>query len=277
MPLLHPDYYSSNKQKQLEAANFGKSVYDSINCNTTIITISENSKNDIEKYIIKDKQNKVINLSSGINKNKFFKIKHIANKYYKKYNFLNKKYILSVSNIRPYKNMIFLVNSFINFIDKYKINDLYLVLCGEFGEDIDRLFDNINKNKFYKDKIIITGFIPDKDINIIYNKAFCFSFPSLFEGFGLPVLEAIQCNIPVISSNITSLPEIYGDAGIGFNPRNEIELIDALHSIYFNENIRKQLIKNCNIQKKKFSIKNTARNYMNIIKKDYKKKNSILF
>lgn len=277
LPLLHPDYYSSNKQKQLEAANFGKSVYDSINCNTTIITISENSKNDIEKYIIKDKQNKVINLSSGINKNKFFKIKHIANKYYKKYNFLNKKYILSVSNIRPYKNMIFLVNSFINFIDKYKINDLYLVLCGEFGEDIDRLFDNINKNKFYKDKIIITGFIPDKDINIIYNKAFCFSFPSLFEGFGLPVLEAIQCNIPVISSNITSLPEIYGDAGIGFNPRNEIELIDALHSIYFNENIRKQLIKNCNIQKKKFSIKNTARNYMNIIKKDYKKKNSILF
>lgn len=277
LPLLHPDYYSSNKQKQLEAANFGKSVYDSINCNTTIITISENSKNDIEKYIIKDKQNKVVNLSSGINKNKFFKIKHIANKYYKKYNFLNKKYILSVSNIRPYKNMIFLVNSFINFIDKYKINDLYLVLCGEFGEDIDRLFDNINKNKFYKDKIIITGFIPDKDINIIYNKAFCFSFPSLFEGFGLPVLEAIQCNIPVISSNITSLPEIYGDAGIGFNPRNEIELIDALHSIYFNENIRKQLIKNCNIQKKKFSIKNTARNYMNIIKKDYKKKNSILF
>ncbi|TKZ28422.1 glycosyltransferase family 4 protein, partial [Brachyspira catarrhinii] len=77
LPLLHPDYYSSNKQKQLEAANFGKNVYDSINCNTTIITISENSKSDIEKYIIKDKQNKVVNLSSGINKNKFFKIKYI--------------------------------------------------------------------------------------------------------------------------------------------------------------------------------------------------------
>ncbi|TKZ25243.1 glycosyltransferase, partial [Brachyspira catarrhinii] len=137
----------------------------------------------------------------------------------------------------------------------------------------DKLFDNINKNKSYKDKIIVTGFIPDKDINIIYNKAFCFAFPSLFEGFGLPVLEAIQCNIPVISSNITSLPEIYGDAGIGFNPKNEIELINALHSIYYNENIRKQLIKNCNIQKKKFSIKNTAKNYINLIKKDYKEKN----
>ena len=263
-PLLHPEYYSSDKNKQIASYNFGQSIYNSISENTTIITISEYSKNNIITHIIKDRDIKVINVSSGINKDKFFKIKSKENNK-NKYYFLDKKYLLSISQLRPYKNMIFLVNSFISFLEEYKIEDLYLVLCGEYGEDIAKLVKTIESYQSYKDKIILTGFVSDEDINLIYNKAFCFVFPSLFEGFGLPLLEAMETEIPIISSNITSMPEVYGNAAIGFNPKNQSELVNAIKDIYYNKKLRLKLIKNAKKQKNKFSIKNTSKKIVNTI------------
>jgi glycosyltransferase involved in cell wall biosynthesis len=96
-------------------------------------------------------------------------------------------------------------------------------------------------SKAMKDKIIITGYVPDEDLSPIYTEAMAFVFPSFYEGFGLPPLEAMTCGTPVIASSRSSLPEVIGNAGIMIEPDNINKLKKHILKIYYDDNYRKQL------------------------------------
>ena len=119
----------------------------------------------------------------------------------------------------------------------YNIEDLKLVLGGGIWKKFESELNSI-LNKYDRTKIILTGYIQENELRNYFSNALCFIYPSLYEGFGLPVLEAMQCGCPVITSNISSLPEVIGDCGIQINPQNDFEMIEALETMYFNADFR---------------------------------------
>jgi glycosyltransferase involved in cell wall biosynthesis len=140
-----------------------------------------------------------------------------------------------------------------------QLYNLKLVKIGSPGLEADRIktLDIINELGLQKD-VIFTGFIPEVDLPIYYSNAACFILPSLYEGFGLPLLEAMACGCPVIASNITSIPEVVGNAGILVNSQNIKEIASAIEQVLFNEKIREELIEKGFEQCRKFSWDRTA-------------------
>jgi glycosyltransferase involved in cell wall biosynthesis len=104
-----------------------------------------------------------------------------------------------------------------------------------------------------RDRIILTGFVPDEDLAAIYSGALAFAYMSRYEGFGLPPLEAMQCGVPVITSNTSSLPEVVGDAGIILDPSDEQGLCDAMLRLFGDEALRCHLGSRGLVQSSKFS------------------------
>lgn len=218
-----------------------------------IIAISDCSKKDYLKYY-PGKQVEVINPASS---EKFFKKINLKKQItvLKKFN-LQKGYFLSVCTLEPRKNLEKLITAYL------KTNlDNKLVLVGTKGWKNDQLMDLISK---YPQKIIVTGFITDQELAVLYKNALCFIYPSLYEGFGIPVLEALSSNIPVITSNVSSLPEVGGDAVLYINPQKEVEIKDALLRISKDEKLRKELIKKGKVQARKFSWVKSAKQLNNI-------------
>ena len=270
IPFTNPEYIASGNKKIFDNIRNGflKKI-NKITNDTTIFIPSEYSKNEFLTLFPKFRDYKIVLIPLAADFDKYYKIKNLdeneKNNILAKYHIpTDQKYILSLCSLNKRKNLAFLIESFIDFLEKNPdIIDLNLVLAGPKGWLMDEMFNSISNAEKYKDKIILTGFIDDKDINMIYNSAFMFVFPSFAEGFGLPVLEAMQCGIPVISSNTTSLPEVYGDAAIGINPTSVEELEKSIHEIYFNNDIRNKLIEDGLKQSKKFSWKKTVDNIVN--------------
>ena len=229
-------------------------IYNSLNTNDFYITNSQNTKNDLLKYFpnIPDSNVKVTYLGAS---NNF--VPQINNK--------KDKYIFSLCTLGKRKNIIFLVKNFYKFIEKYQINDLKLVLGGGTWEKFKKTLNN-NINNFDQDKIILTGYIQDEQLPHWYSNALFFVYPSLYEGFGLPVLEAMKCGCPVITSNVSSLPEVIGNAGIKINPTNDEELIEAMYKMYSNEFYRKLCTERGLIQANKFSWEKCTLELLEFIK-----------
>lgn len=171
----------------------------------------------------------------------------------------DKKYVFSLCTLEPRKNLVFTVKNFIKFIEKNKIEDLVFVLGGgawdSFIGQLDAAIDNLEK---YKEKIIKTGYIDDCDLASLYSHAECTAYMSLYEGFGLPPLEAMQCGCPVIASKTSSLPEVVGDAAIMVAPHDDEAMIKAFEEIYFNKDVQKELVVNGLERAKRFSWKKTV-------------------
>ena len=270
IPITNPEYVSKDSEKVKNSFyNFVKSFINK----AKIFTISKYVMNDIYKNFPEIKKENITLVSLASDKNKYFKIENLdsntKNNVLSKYNIpLNKKYFLTLSSLNKRKNLAFLIESFVEFLKKNKnIDDLVLVLAGPSGWLMEEMFTSIKNVGEYKDKIILTGFVDDKDVNIIYNSAYAFIFPSLAEGFGLPVLEALSCGIPTLSSNLTSLPEVYGDSALSFDPTNKKELIDIMEKVYFDNNLRKTLIEKGFNQAKKFSWDKTTEIIINKYRK----------
>ena len=120
-------------------------------------------------------------------------------------------------------------------------------------------------NQYDLSKIILTDYIEEKHLAKYYSNALCFIYPSLYEGFGLPVLEAMQSGCPVITSNISSLPEVIGDAGIQINPSDDNEMIAAYEKMYFDENFRNNCIQKGLERAKLFSWEKCASELLEFI------------
>lgn len=185
----------------------------------------------------------------------------------------NKRYYLSLCTFDPRKNLFFAARNFLRFIEKNRIEDLLLVLAGGHWEIFSGSIALELSNMDYGGHLVQTGYIDDEDMNALYSGAECFVFTSLYEGFGIPPLEAMQCGTPVISSNVTSLPEVTGDAALTVSPTNDEELISAYEEIYFHKSLRQKLSRKGIERAKLFSWEKTVSLFVNKFKEDMKKTN----
>ena len=134
---------------------------------------------------------------------------------------------------------------------------------------IDLLNKNINDLGEKQKKILRIGYVEDEDMSALYSGAEMFIYPSLYEGFGIPVLEAMKCGLPVICSNLTSLPEVIGDCGIQINPYSDEELIQAMEKMYYDRDFREKCIVKGLERAKLFTWKKCLDVIENEIKKDF--------
>jgi len=186
----------------------------------------------------------------------------------KNYNIPENQYFLCLaSHLDPRKNIPHLINSFVSLITEHPNLDINLVLIGTTRYKRPDIEQTLQKIAQYKDRIIITGYVPDEDLSAIYSGATAFVFPSLYEGFGLPILEAMQCGTPVISSNSTSLPEVVGDAGILVDPKDQDQLCQAMLDILTDESLRENLKHKGLERAKQFSWEKCANETVEIYKK----------
>jgi glycosyltransferase involved in cell wall biosynthesis len=185
-----------------------------------------------------------------------------------KYQIPEGKYFLSLAtHLAPHKNLDYLIRCFKKLIFEHPYLDIYLVLAGSKRNslELDINTDGCN-NPQLDSKIIYTGYIVDDDLSALYSGASAFVFPSLYEGFGLPPLEAMQCGTPVITSNVTSLPEVVGDAGIMINPHDEDQLCHAMLKILKNPELAQDFRSMGLSRAKEFSWSRCAANTVEVYK-----------
>jgi glycosyltransferase involved in cell wall biosynthesis len=156
-----------------------------------------------------------------------------------KYKLGDQPYILSLGTVQPRKNYERLVQSLHHLRNNGL--DIDLVIVGGRGWLENPLYETIRTLNL-GDHVHITGFADEADLPALYSGAMCFALPSLYEGFGIPVLEAMACGVPVVTSNISSLPEVAGDAALMVDPYNIEELTDALRRLIIDDTLRTQLV-----------------------------------
>jgi len=252
-----------------------------------IFTDSQSTKDDLVKiYGINPAKINVVYL--GV-KNDFRPLKKNATCFRRtrKIYGLPENFILYFGTIEPRKNLISVIRAFENLKEKLSkphletvwrgfegevigkkksiFNDLKLVIAGAKGWLYRDILNKVNNSKF-KNDIIFTGMIEDKDKPYLYNLADVFVYPSFFEGFGFPPLEAMACGVPTIVSNTSSLPEVVENGAIMIDPYNIDELALAIKEILEDKNLRENLIRNGIKQAKKFNWEKTAEEVLKALK-----------
>ena len=221
---------------------------------TRIATVSEYSKNDIANNYDIDAE-KIDVVYNGINEGfaplSFTEQQIVRGKFSQ-----GKPYFLFVGSQSPRKNLNRLIAAF-DVFKKQSNSDYKLVLVGAVYSSAGDVKRVIDKSK-YKNDIIFTGRQPQHELERIMASAFSLVFVPYFEGFGIPIIEAFQCKVPVICSNTTSMPEIAGDAGLLVNPFEVTSISNGMLELYNNSVLRNQLIKNGEAQKSIFSWDTSA-------------------
>jgi len=151
-------------------------------------------------------------------------------------------YFLYAGAIHPRKNLLNLLKGFSWFKHRHK-SGIKLVLAGRLAWGMEDFQELLSRYK-YREDVLLTGYIPDQSLQQLMGAAYALVYPSFFEGFGRPVLEAMQCGTPVICSQTSSLPEVAGDAAVFVLPENAEDIGKAMGLLYKDENHRAQLIRN---------------------------------
>jgi glycosyltransferase involved in cell wall biosynthesis len=176
-------------------------------------------------------------------------------------------FLCLASHLDPRKNIFHLIKSFVRLISENPHMDVNLVLIGTLRFEREDVAKALSEFSNYRDRIIFTGYVPDEDLTPIYNGSVAFVFPSLYEGFGLPILEAMQSGTPVISSNSTSMPEVAGDAAILVDSTSEDQLCAAMLDILQDQTLRSDLIARGLKQARAFSWERCTQETVEIYKK----------
>ena len=153
------------------------------------------------------------------------------------------RYFLSLAAPQPRKNLTHLIRSFFRLLAEKRLADTYLVIAGamELGWMYRDVLAAAQSAPAYRSRLIFTGYVPEEALPALYSGAVAFVFPSLYEGFGLPALEAMACGTPVIASNTSSLPEVVGDAGLLIDPRDQDGLCHAMLNVLNDAALRRSL------------------------------------
>ncbi len=177
-------------------------------------------------------------------------------------------YILFVGTIEPRKNIQGLIKAF-NWLKKELVGDrhacpLRLYIAGMKGWMCEDIFKEYENSEF-KDDIIFKGYVSDQELGGLYENASVFVYPSFYEGFGFPILEAFSYGAPVVTSITSSCGEIAGDGALLINPENHIEICEAILKIINDENLRRELIARGFNRAKGFTWKKTAKEFLNCL------------
>jgi glycosyltransferase involved in cell wall biosynthesis len=204
----------------------------------TVVTVSEFSKKDILQHykIQPEKIDVIYEASKEIFKPVSIEVsKATKNKYSN-----GAEYFLYIGAIHPRKNLINLLKAFSIFKKRQKSN-MKLLLAGRLAWKYDSFIQSLKKYK-HREDVILLGYIDEEELVKITASAYAVVYPSLFEGFGVPVLEAIKCNVPVITSSDSSMQEIAKDAALYADPKNFEDIAEKMMYMYKDENFRKELI-----------------------------------
>jgi len=236
-----------------------------------IVTISQSSKNDIIK-VYKTNQEKVAVVYPGIKQEDSIKYKEVSMEELQKKYHISKQYILFVGTLQPRKNVARLIEAFTKIeISPSKNQDLELVVIGKKGWLYEEIMSAPQKFGV-EDKVKFLDFVGDDDLPSIYKHAQLYVLPSLYEGFGLPVLEAMKYGCPVATSNISSLPEAGGDAALYFDPESVDDIAKTITKILEDEKLRKSMIQKGYEQIKKFSWEKSAKEVLDVLQQVAEKK-----
>lgn len=274
--IFHPTYFGTYFLKHLNAKPFIVTVYDSIHEKypeiinsidrtleykkeiiskaNLILAISNSAKNDlINIYKIPAEKIKVVYLAASINKNFALSKEQLS---------LPEKYILFVGNRDFYKNFKNFIQAIAPLLKEQK--DLFLISAGGGGFSNDEI--KYFRSMQIENKVIYKN-ADDASLATLYSNALAFIFPSLYEGFGIPALEAMNCDCPVIMSNTSSLPEVGGDAAFYFEPNDIEDIKNKIAKVIFDKELRKELIEKGKIQRSKFSFEKTAKETLEVYEK----------
>jgi glycosyltransferase involved in cell wall biosynthesis len=239
-----------------------------------IIAVSKSTKNDLA-YFLKISPDKISVIYEAyddktytiFNKKDCYKrIKQFLDNKSINVELNDSKIILNVNTIQPRKNIVGIIKAFNQIA--HKDNKSKLLICGKKGWKTQDICAEYNRSPF-KDRILFLGFVPDQIVADLYNISHVFIYPSFYEGFGLPILEAQACGCPVIASNVSSMPEVAGDGAILVDPYSVEEMANAISEVISNEESRDSLtekgLKNCNT----YSWKKCAEETMKIYEEVY--------
>ena len=253
IPLLKPKEYLDPNPK---FAKFYRNQINKLIKLDGLLAISNHSAQELINNL-DFPPNKILNISSACDQKIFNKDFDIKDQNLSGFS-INAPFLLYTGAHDSRKNVKRLIQAYseidIKLRKKYK-----LVLAGKILEPESNLLDNwINDFNIDKSQIIKTGFISDKDLALLYRNCSLFIFPSLHEGFGLPVLEAMSCSAPVIGSNCTSVREVLCNEEVMFDPYNVSSIVDLIERALVDNKFKNLLLRNAEIQYKKFSWKKTA-------------------
>lgn len=232
-----------------------------------IATVSQFSKEDICKNYDVD-SSKITVVYNGINSG-YKKLDELTKKETLAKYSQSKPYFLFVGSMSPRKNLVRLIEAFERFKIRTK-SDYKLLIVGSSFWGNEELNQRISICKYACD-IYITGRVSQPDLEKIMGSAFALTFVSYFEGFGIPLVEAMECEVPIICSNVSCMPEIAGDAALYVDPFKVEDIADKLIELFSNPALVRTIIERGNLQRQKFSWDKTAEKLWELIAQETKK------
>jgi glycosyltransferase involved in cell wall biosynthesis len=177
---------------------------------------------------------------------------------------IERDYLLALGSIQPRKNLVRLIEAYAYLCESHPGRELpLLVIAGKRAWLENEVF-RVAKTSAASRDVIFTGYVPDSALPALYSGALCFIYPSYFEGFGLPPLEAMKCGTPVIAGNRTSLPEVVGGAGLLIDPFDSRSIADGIAQLLFNPNVRADLGRRGLERAQLFDWQNTAKQTLQV-------------
>ncbi len=229
-----------------------------------IITVSEFTKNEMVEFYKTDKE-KIKVVYNGFNSriyrpiNDKEKIDQVLNRHD-----IKAPYIFYAGRLEKKKNTAMLIEAFAIMRQKYADIKHKLVLVGKVDPDYDEIKYVINEYDL-EDNVIMTGWVPEADMPYIYNEASLFVFPSLYEGFGIPLLQAMACGVPVAASNIASISEVIKNSALFFNPEDKDDMAEKMAQILLNKQLADELISSGFARVKNFSLAKCAQETLAVL------------
>jgi len=229
---------------------------------TTLITTTEYSKISLEKHLGKKHPISVIYQAPKT-------LKHeLGSTFLEENDLVNSKYFLHIGTFDKRKNLPLLVRAFDQFLQKTK-TDFKLVLAGGAGQSaksndypvVGKLIEELG----LQDKVLLTGYVNDNLVKTLYKNAFTYVFPSENEGFGIPIIEAMEMGIPVIHSDQSALMEVAGQAGLAFKTGDQRDLMEKMIILILDNDKINSMIRQGLEQSKKFSAQKFIEGFQNVI------------
>jgi len=227
-----------------------------------VATVSEFSKREIQD-ILRIKETKIIILSEGVPAMATAtpeQEKEILNKFFGD---IRINYFIYIGNIRPRKNLPNIVKAWSLFLSKQP--NYQLIIAGKLDKRAQQLQEFI-KHQSLEKQITFTGFLSDREKTVLLQNSRGLIFPSLYEGFGLPVLEAQSLNVPVLTSNYSALPEVAGEGALLVDPENVDDIKNGLEQLAGNEELRQKLIRKGAKNSQRYSWQKAVDGLMNFLK-----------
>ena len=241
IPLIHRVFYKRYTPMFIKKA-------------AVIATVSEFSKNDIiDQYQVE--ASKIINVFSAA-KSIFQPVEWEEKDAIKMKYADGCEYFVFVGGIHPRKNLLNLLKAFSLFKKRQRTN-MKLLIAGRLAWDFEKITEKMETYKFRND-VKLLGYLSEEDLAKLVAAAYALVYPSYFEGFGVPIIEAMQSHVPVITSNTSSMPEVGEDAALYADPADAADIADQMKRIFTNENLRSKLVEKGKVVAKKYSWQQTS-------------------